>query len=564
MSHFCKYKESKMMNSGLKKKRKKLKLNELTQGKETIANLKREVKFLRDIIAWAPGNLFYVDKTGKYLAGNNNVAKLVGLQSSKSLLGRTSSDFFDSEIVSNIKSWDNEVIKFGKEKYAEEVGINEHGEKAIYLSKKTPIFDRKGEIAGILGISFDITDRKKMEEELKIAKEKAEAANQAKSQFLAMVNHELRTPLASLIGLVDFLKKDTLTEFERKVIFNSVENCTHHLLSLVDEILRFSELKTNKHRLRLRAVNLKQLFKEEIYSILHPLAESKSLSLHINTDPQLPPYVLLDPRLFRQIMINLINNAIKFTQKGSVVVNIVSLKKNANSSQLAISVKDTGIGIPKEKWDIIFEPFKQIEERYVRQSSRNGMGLGLTIVKKFAFLMGAQIHVESEVNKGSTFTLKGIFEHVHRFDSLSGVRLYGGQKPRKKETLVSAVYPGQLSKEPHILLIEDDPIVMFIQNKMLKELGCKVFSAACWDAAKPLLPNKHMVFVDISLPEVDGLDVIKYIRQQYNEKVLPIVALTVYTGKKEKRSSLEAGANGFVNKPIAQSKLRSLLLKYLT
>lgn len=528
------------------------------------ADYNREEYSLKDIITLMPGNVFWRDTEGYYVGCNNNVVRLLGLHSPDDIIGKHNKELMGEDIAAELAKTDDDVISSGEIRYYEEHGVNIDKEPAIYLTQKIPLRNALGGIIGILGVSFDITERKKMERDLTIAKEKAEASSRAKSQFLAVVNHELRTPLASIIGLVDFLKQDNLAAHEKHNIVEAIENCSKHLLSLVNDVLDFSRLETGKHNLRVNSVNLHALV-QEVYSMLNTLAQKKGLALKIELGQDLPKNILTDPRILRQILINLISNAIKFTEIGSVILQIqTSQTQTHNKVQLLFNIIDTGSGIPHEKLDLIFEPFQQLEDAYARQSSRSGTGLGLAIVKKLATLINAKIQVESEPGKGSVFTLKGKFEVRNDNDQSLAMLIKTEKNKQQKQPKLAPLYPNTFSKKPRILLIEDDPIVQYVHKKMLIDLGCEVDAFFHGQKAISHLNHDHdIAFIDISLPDVSGFEVIEAVRQQCRENKIAIVALTVYTGKKEKIACLKAGADEFASKPISLFNLKKLLLRHL-
>lgn len=522
----------------------------LEKNEAEIKSLKSEIEILRNIIALIPGNVFWKDKNKAYLGCNNNVAQLAGFNSPKEIIGKQNSDFMNNSLAALTEQTDFDVYTTAKEKYIEERGFNLKHEPAIYLTKKLPLFDQQGETIGILGVSFDITERKKMEKSLTAAKKKAEALSRAKSQFLAVINHELRTPLASIIGLVDFLKRGQLPAQEEKNIVEAIENCSKHLLSLVNDVLDFSRLETRKYKLHLNIVNLDALI-YEIYSMLTPLAQDKGLELQVKSHENMPKNILTDSRILRQILINLIGNAIKFTEKGCIILEI-----EQDEGKTCFKVTDTGQGIPQDKLDLIFEPFQQLEDAYARQSSRSGTGLGLAIVKKLAALIKAKVAVVSKVGKGSSFSLIGKFEtREHEEACLINPFI----KPKIKKIKVQKTF----TVKPHILLVEDDPIVQYVHKKMLTDLGCIVDTVSHGRDALIKLKEHNMVFIDISLPDMSGFEVIKAMRTKSAHPQVPIIALTVYTGKEEKLACIKAGADEFATKPISQLHLKKLLLRNL-
>ena len=520
-----------------------------------------EADSLKEMIALMPGNIFWKDKTGQYLGCNNNVANCFGYQSPHAIIGKRNEDLIPLEYCEKLKRTDQEIMDSKQGQFLEEMGMdfNNNNPQRIFFSHKIPLFNRSNEVIGLLGISMDITKQKKMEEELKIAKEKAEASNRVKSQFLAVINHELRTPLTCIIGLSDLLKQNHLPTSEKRKTIAAIESCSHYLLNLVKDVLDFSRLETGKHNIKLTTVSITAIV-QEIYFLLKPLAEKKALRLEIELNHTLPNFILTDQRLLRHILINLINNAIKFTEKGYIKIQVNLLEQTSQHIQLEIKIIDTGIGIPSDKLDIIFKPFQQLEDAYTRQSSRSGTGLGLSIVKKLAELIGMKINVVSELNKGSIFSLIGQFEtrenHVQSTSPQKIQSSFPKKKPFKKVDLPEC-------KQPKILLIEDDPIIQFIHEKMLSELGCQVDVVAHGRDALKKANQHHMVFVDISLPDMNGFDVIKEMRLRQDTQHIPIIALTVFTGKQEKTACLEAGATEFISKPTSRKRLKKLLQKYV-
>lgn len=538
----------------------------LKEKDEIIRILQTENDILTNIIAMIPGNVYWKDRAGRFLGCNNNVAQILGFISPKEIVGKYNKDLFASDIAHPLNDLDEEILITAKEKYIEETGVNIALQPAIYLSKKLPLFNPAGEVIGILGVSFDITERKKMEQDLKIAKEKAEASNRAKSQFLAVINHELRTPLASIIGLVDFLKQDNMAQEERQNVIGAIENCTEHLLNLVNEVLEFSRLETGKHTLHLTTINLSEII-SEVCNITKTLATRKNIALRVISGENVPKYLISDARVLKHIMINLVSNAIKFTDHGHVTIALHVREQSTEMCELEISVKDTGLGIPADKIDVIFEPFQQLEDAYTRQSSRAGTGLGLTIVERLAKLIHARIHVQSKPGLGSQFSLICRFTLPEHTEIIQPQVLVL-EEPLKNEK--AKALSRRKSKAitshgatPRVLLVEDDPIVQFVHHKMLNDLGCHVDIAAHGNAALTLFNHHDIVFVDISLPDISGFSVIEKIRENKDTAQTPIVALTVYTGKEEKQACLAAGANEFISKPVSMAHFRKVLKRHL-
>ncbi|TAK75920.1 MAG: response regulator, partial [Gammaproteobacteria bacterium] len=253
----------------------------------------------------------------------------------------------------------------------------------------------------------------------------------------------------------------------------------------------------------------------------------------------------------RQILLNIVNNAIKFTLKGSITIAVRQLRKTKNNIYLEIAIQDTGPGIPSEKIDLIFKPFQQLEDTYTRASSQSGTGLGLAIVKKFAELLNLKIQVKSKLGEGSTFSLTGKF--VIDKDT---------NQKNKKADKMAPKKPSYSREKIRVLLIEDDPIVRRIHQNMIEELGCTVEAASQGYEALKLINDHDILFIDIGLPDIPGFKVIQMLRNEHNSQV-PIIALTGYTGNQEREVCLAAGADDVLNKPISLDHLQGILDRYL-
>lgn len=522
---------------------------------------------LKEIISHMPGNVFWKDRAGYYLGCNNNLAKLLGLKSPDEIVGKRIKDFqIGKEFVVGIKESDEQIMRSKKGQFLEEAGVDLQGNPAIYFSQKIPFLNEHHRVVGLLGISIDITQQKRMEEELKIAKEKAEASSRAKSQFLAVVNHELRTPLTCVTGLIEFLKQDHLSTREKKGMIKAIESSTNYLLNLVNDMLDFSRLETGEFNLRTTKVNLNSLI-DKTCLLLKPLAEKKQLQL-IYRYPfeDIPKYILTDAVLLSRILVNLMSNAIKFTEKGQIIIEIKLLQQTGRQARLEILVHDTGLGIPEDKLNVIFEPFQQLSDAYTRQSSRSGTGLGLTIVEKLAELINGNIHVTSQLGKGSTFSIEGTFNlpNVRKKTRTVNKQMSVDEKLVHSKRYHKEMPQFSEANKPTILLVEDDPMIQFIHQKMLTDLGCQVDVVSHGQTAIDQLRHHHLAFIDISLPDMSGFEVIKAIRNRFDAIKFPIIALTVYTGKEEKAACLAAGANEFVSKPISSQRLKKIIGRYLS
>lgn len=501
---------------------------------------------LKKIIALMPGNVFWKNRNGVYFGCNNNVAKFFQLNTPDDIIGKRNQDIMPKDVADALDIADLKIMQDGRAHFFEEKGIDKNGRPAIFYSQKSPLFDENGNVIGLLGIAIDITERKKMEEELRIAKEQAEASDKAKSQFMAVINHELRTPLTGIIGLVNLLKKRNLSREERFHTIHDLENCTDHLLNLVNDVLDFTRLESDKVTTNKTSVSISDII-NEVTGIMTGLAKTKKIDVTVNCDPALPSLVLTDKRCLRQVLLNLVNNAVKYTESGSINIHTYTQFPSENEADISISITDTGPGIPNDKLNNIFEPFQQLEDTYLRQSSRSGTGLGLAIVKRFCGVLGLEINVKSDLGKGSTFTIRG------RFQLPTGLS-YSLELPKRTQTAFTS--------PPRVLLIEDDEIVLYVHKNMLEKMGCEVTTAAFGLEALDKLAGQQLALVDIGLTDITGFEVIRRIRaSDYAD--LPIVVLTGYTGHSERTACLTAGANSVAPKPITAQDLKELIAQYV-
>lgn len=540
----------------------------------TIAALQTEIATLKTIISLLPGNVYWKDIHGFYQGGNMNFARIFHLETPDDLIGKCDTDILPQKLAEKIQQIDKEVFTNQKEIKVEEIGFNEQNVSATYLSHKIPFYDKKGNLLGLLGTSFDITDRKKMEENLKLAKQKAEAANRAKSRFLATITHELRTPLTSILGFANLIaelhveKNDEAHDYSQRIIFSA-----SYLLSLINNLLDYNRLETKNFVLNNAPLNLRRSI-ENVLNMLSGAAQAKQLALQLDYPADIAENVVSDARILQQILVNLIGNAIKFTKMGHITVRINRVSESADSIKLRIAVEDTGIGISKKEQPLIFRRFYQLGNVYTPDSSLTGTGLGLAIVKKLVRLLGGQIRLTSKVDQGSTFYFTICFpkasltdvsaicaqEDSFDFDSCNHpIHLNGDALPAHPEKLQKPL------EKAHILLVEDDAIIQLVHRKMLESLGVTIDIAESTPRALALLKNHYdILFVDLGLPGIDGFELIRTIRQQNDlNKQLPIIALTSYSEEEEHHRCLQAGANEVAIKPIAKELLGDIIARYL-
>lgn len=415
---------------------------------------------------------------------------------------------------------------------------------------------------------------KKAKDELEEFSIKLQESSQYKSEFLANISHELRTPLNSILILSQMLMesnqemdKAEVEEYSR-VVYTAGED----LLRLIDDILDLSKIEAGKIEILTDEVNMTEI-PQILKSMFDPIAAKKNVTFEVVTHPDVPPIISTDGQRLQQILKNLLSNAFKFTEKGSVTVQMELAPEGKLATEepvLAISVTDTGIGIPADKQQIIFDAFQQVDGTTNRQYG--GTGLGLSICREFTRLLGGSIELESEPHKGSTFTVyipsrleteplqeeQALKEVAAGINEVAAAPIPFEKKPQSSE---------QIFKDKKVLLVDDDARNVFALVTALEKKGMIVRVAENGKRAIDILQGNDdfdLVFLDIMMPVMDGYEAMKAIRQDLNMVNLPIIALTAKAMKGERSKCMEAGASDYIMKPLNIEQLFSLMRVWLT
>jgi len=518
---------------------------------EVLLELRNRAEELDTLLSTIPAFVYFKDRNLRYIHVNKTFADFVGISLEK-IIGNSV-----EEILPQYKGkqhsyteLEKNVIKDGIPRYNIDEVLKQ-GSKNVYLSTNlAPYRDNQGNISGLVGISWDITERKNYETELRKAKEQAEAGTKAKSEFLANMSHEIRTPMNGIIGMAGILSQSNLSNDQRENL-DILVSSTKSLLSLVNDILDISKIEAGKVELDHIRFYPEEILKD-IENILKIRAGEKNLELKTMLDQCMPAVLEGDPFRLKQVILNLANNAVKFTQEGFVHIRILCLHKGINKVTIRCEVEDSGIGIPTERHRNIFDLFTQVDASTTK--IYGGTGLGLSIAKQLVHLMGGEIGVESHPGNGSLFWFT--------------LPLMIGKE--EKTVLPEPTIPENTStqrKSLKILLAEDNEVNQKIIQFSLNREGHEVIIARNGqEAISHFIDNQYdLILMDVQMPEVDGFEATRQIRdiekRNNHTSPIPIIALTANAMKGDREKCLAAGMNAYLSKPFTPSELIQAIME---
>lgn len=529
---------------------------DVTEREENRAALARERDLLRTLMDSLPDLIYVKDAEGRYITVNRSLLKVWGNPPLESIVGKTVCDVVHDDLAKIYARDDQDVLQNDRTIVdSEEQVVTAAGERRVYSTTKVPLHDPQGNVSGLVGIDRDITRRKRSEEELRQARLAADAANRAKSDFLANMSHEIRTPLNAVIGITDLLLDGDLGQVHRDYL-EIIRDSGESLMVVINDILDFSKIEAGRLELESKVFNLPEVVRSPTKA-LALRAHDKHLELTCEIDPRVPIWVRGDSVRLRQVLTNLIGNAIKFTASGEVRVSVQVVGESLESADLQFHVRDTGIGIPADKQEQIFKAFVQADTSMTRRFG--GTGLGLAICTRLVQAMGGQLQVRSHVGEGSEFYFQLHLPKASAADdSHHATPVY---KPIDRQPSMDKQPESSVGvKRPlRILLAEDSHMNQVLAIGILEREGHIVTVANDGREAVDAFQAQSfdLILMDVQMPELDGLQATTAIREieAGSGRHIPILAMTAHALTGDRERCLAAGMDGYLSKPIRLTDL---------
>lgn len=519
---------------------------EISEHLNTLDHLDKAQSIQKALINSIPDPVWLKDPNGVYLSCNPRFEQLYDAPESE-IIGKTDYDFVDKEQADFFREHDRKAIQKGEPDRNEELlTFASDGHKEMMETIKTPMYAHDGTLIGVLGIARDITRLKRSEETLIKAKHAADEANHAKSDFLASMSHEIRTPMNGVIGMTQLLRFTDLTPEQDEYLL-SIEISSENLLQIINDILDISKIESGRIELEETDFPLRQTV-QEVIATQCSLIRQKELEIIVNIDDTIPELIRGDPLRIRQILLNLLNNAVKFTPSGQIIIDVKSVEQHDNKLKLCLSVSDTGIGMVPEALERIFAPFVQADNSTTRKYG--GSGLGLTICHRLTELMGGRIWAESKAEYGSRFFVELLFDIPEQ---------------EQFKTLVTEDSQASLSfsRTLHLLLAEDNCLNARTISAILKKFGHHVELVHNGQQAVERLKKSTFdaLLMDISMPIMGGFETVQQIRQaeESTGQHITVIALTAHALQGDRERLLNSGFDGYVAKPVNMQMLAAEL-----
>jgi PAS domain S-box-containing protein len=515
---------------------------DVTEQTRTESALQYEKHLFGLLLSSLPEHIYFKDRAGRFTRGNQAMARLFGFDDPSQLIGKSDFDFFTREhaepAFADEQALMEERLPMSTK---EEKETWPDGRETWVITTKAPLRDAGGRIVGTFGISHDITERKLFEQQLSAAKEQAEGANRAKSEFLANMSHEIRTPMNGVIGMIGLLLETDLTPSQRECA-EMVRTSGEALLSVINDILDFSKIEAGKLHTESYPFDLRQIG-EEVQEMLAGKADGHKLDLVLEYPPELQRHFIGDGGRIRQVLTNLVGNAVKFTESGHVLTTVECVARDEERLQVQVSVQDTGPGIPENKLNLLFQKFSQVDGSTTRRHT--GTGLGLAISKQLVELMGGSVGVKSRLGEGSTFW----FTLPLRID------------PHP----VSAAREAGDLRGLRALVVDDNALNRRILQEQIHSWGMRNVSLASGREVLAALRKARaegdpydFLLLDYQMPEMDGLAVAAAVKADRECGGVAIVVLTSAYCWREIHQD-DAPFDACLTKPVRESHLMNTL-----
>jgi len=517
-------------------------IQDITDREKAEEAIDQERRMLRTLIDNLPDPIYVQDKDCRKVIANKADVENIGLTDESEVLGKTDIELFPGKIGERGYADDKKIITTGEPVFnLEEEFINAKGIKRWLLTTKIPLHDKNGQITGLVGIGYDITERKKIEEELIGAKEKAEESDKLKTAFLHNISHEIRTPMNAIVGFSALLGEPDIDNKTRKSYIDLIMESSNHLLSIINDIVDISNIEANLINTSRNAIDLNQTLKSLCNQFM---PKSVAMNIEFSCEPGLgnsEALIITDSTKISQVLSNLINNAFKFTERGGIKIGYT-----LSGDFLEFFISDTGIGILPGYHDKIFDRFFQVQSSVSRLYE--GTGLGLSISKAYVEHLGGKIWFKSEPGTGSTFYFTIPYEK----------QIVYADPLKDKKTPDSYIF----SSKKVILVAEDVESNFKLIRYFLSGSNAEVLHAYNGKEAveKCLSTEKiDLILMDIKMPVMDGYTAVKLIREKNNQ--IPIIAQTAYADDKEK--AIDCGCTGFISKPFDKKGLFKVLREFI-